>query len=304
MNEYYKVRYNLSKFFLNVDTNTYDYLLSIIIPLLYLILILLLGLPFIFIKSYDDIINITTIIYGFMIVMLVIITYKLIGSLKDIQTNPIINSYNEFYKLANIIYRENYSNSKKYVQTEVKDKLLKNIGNIENLYGEKARRLLNTTRDLLQYDDSINEDFVTRLYIDNYKNFKYLLNNNYYVGKATPYEDYEVKYIDLKIMEEYYKDRENDERKKLLKYLNQKYNTNLTKLYIPSIFTGNFNKGFRKMIDDYKYNIYLYIAIIFYFILILFQGLLLNLNGTMTYIYISIIIFVIILMYIINNNNI
>lgn len=276
MNEYFKVRYNLSKYFLNVDNNTYEYLLNIIIPLLYLIPVLLLGLPFLFIKSYDDIINITTFIYIFLVVILMVITYKLINSLKDIQNNSIINSYHNYYKLVNIIYRENYANSKKYVQTEVKEKLLKNIGNIENLYGEKARRLLNTTKDLLQYDDSINKNFVTRLYFDNYKNFKYLLNNNYYVVTETPYTDYEVKFIDLQTMEEYYKDRNIKERKLLLNYLNQKYNTNLTTLYIPSIFTGKFNKGFRKMVDDFKYCIYLYFAIISYFILILFQGILLN----------------------------
>ena len=52
-------------------------------------------------------------------------------------------------------------------------------------------------------------------------------------------------------MEEYYKDRQISERKLLLNYLNQKYNTNLTTTYIPSIFTGNFNKKFRKIIDDF-----------------------------------------------------
>jgi hypothetical protein len=76
--------------------------------------------------------------------------------------------------------------------------------------------LLNTTKDLLQYDDSINEKFVTRLYIDNYKNSKYLINNNYYVSKETPYTNYEVTFIDLKTMEEYYKDRQISERKLLL----------------------------------------------------------------------------------------
>jgi hypothetical protein len=268
--------------------------------MLYLVPILLLGLPFIFIKSYRDIITITTFIYIFIVFILIGITYKLISSLKDIQSNPIINDYYEYYKLANIIYRENYTTSKKYVQSKLKDKLLKNIGNIENLYGEKARRLLNTSKDLLQYDDSISEDFVTKLYIENYKNFKYLLNKNNFIIETTPYENYSVKYVDLKIMEEYYGD--SDELKSLLKYFNQKYNTNLKKLYIPSIFTGNFSKNFRKMIDDYKYSIYLYLAIIVYFILVLLQGLLLNLNGTITYIYLSIIIIIIILMYIINNN--
>lgn len=277
MNEYFKVRYNLSKFFLNVDNNVYEYYLNIIIPLLYLLPILLLGVPFIFIKSYNDIINITTFIYIFLLVILMVITYKLINSLKDIQTNPIINKYNDYYKLVNIIYRENYANSKKYVQLEVKEKLLKNIGNIENLYGEKARRFLNTTKDLLQYDDNINEKFATRLYIDNFKNFKYLLNNNYYVVKEKPYsDDIDVIFIDLKTIEELYNNRNIKERTLLLNYLNQKYNTNLTKLYIPSIFTGRFNKEFQKIVNDYTYSIYLYMAIISYFIIILFQGILLN----------------------------
>jgi hypothetical protein len=105
-----------------------------------------------------------------------------------------------------------------------------------------------------------------------------LINNNYYVSKETPYTNYEVTFIDLKTMEEYYKDRQISERKLLLNYLNQKYNINLTTTYIPSIFTGNFNKKFRKIIDDYKYSIYLYLTIISYFILVLFQGILLNFN--------------------------
>ena len=298
MNEYYKVRYNLSKFFLNIDSNTYENYLNIIIPILYLIPFLLLGLLlFTFIKSYDNIINITTMIYIIMIVILVFISYKLINSLKDIQTNPIIKNYYEYYNLANIIYRENYMTSKtSYVQSEIKNKLLKNIGNIENLYGEKARKLLNTTKDILQYDDNINEEFTTKLYIDNTN--KPL--NKHYIQEKTPYDDYKIKYIDLKIMEEYYGDT--DDKKTLLDYLNKKYNSNLTKLYIPSIFTGNFNKGFHTMISNYKYNIYLYLVIIVYFILILFQGLLLNLNGAISYIYLAIIIILIILMYIINNN--
>ena len=48
MNEYYKFRYNLYKFFLNIDNNDYNNLISIIIPLLYIIPILFSVLAYIY----------------------------------------------------------------------------------------------------------------------------------------------------------------------------------------------------------------------------------------------------------------
>lgn len=291
MNEYYKLRYNLSKFFTNIDDDKYYNYLRIIIPILYIIPILLFAL--LVILAYK-IINITIIIYIFLFIVLLIITYKLINSLKTIQKDPVIVNYINYYKIANIIYKENYNSV--YIKKLLKPKLLKNINNIENLYSENAINHLNNSFDILQYDE-INKDtekYISKIYIDNFKKFKFLnksmqfiiddRNNNCYI-------------IDLQLLN----DRFPNEKEQLLKYFNNKYNTNFKSLYNPLLFTPNYKRKFDIMVKNYKDNIYNYFAIIGFFILILVQGILLTLNATTTYIYSGIIITLILLMYIYNN---
>ncbi len=290
MNEYYKSRYNISKFFLNIDTDTYNNYLHVIIPLLYLIPIILFTL---LIVLAFKIINITILLYLIIFVILLIATYKLINSLKSIITNPIINNYYDSYKLANLIYKENFENSD-YVKSFLKSKLLQNINNIENLYGDKALIHLNNTYDILQYDE-INEEtskYMTKLYINDFKKFKFLNQSMPFI-----YNIDTTIVIDLEVLNNNFP----SEKKLLLKYFNDKYNINLNSLYQPFIFNTNNQKKMDKLIDNFKFNIYLYISVISYFILILLQGILINISTHITYIYLGIIIILLILMYIYNN---
>ena len=299
MNEYYKSRYNLSKFFLNIDTDTYNNYLNIIIPILYIIPVIL--LIFLIIFAFKTI-NLTIIIYIIMYVILILLTFRLIFVLTSIKTSPILNNYKNYYNLANTIYKENFNYSQ-VIRTILEKKLFKNINNIENVYGENASILLNNSFDLLQYDE-INEEYTTKIYIKDFKKFKFLnksmgfieiIKDNYNLdANNEPNIDYYI--INLKILEEYYP--ESIEKKLLLKYLNDKYQTKLNILYQPSIFTPNFSRKFNKLIEYYKNSIYLYLAIITYFIIILLQGLFLIMNIGLTYIYLVIIIIAILLMYI------
>ena len=102
-------------------------------------------------------------------------------------------------------------------------------------------------------------------------------------------------YVDLKIMEEYYKN--SNERNQLLNYINKKYNTNFNSLYRPSIFTSKFNKKLDIIINEIKNNIYNYIYISIFFIAISLQNLLIQFNIFMVHIYISIILILFIFMY-------
>lgn len=288
MNEYYKYRYNISKFFTNTDNDDYYNYLMIIIPVLYIIPVLLLIL--LFILGYKKL-NVTIIIIIFLFVLFIILTYRLIRSLKSIQNDEIISNYMKFYKVANMIYKENYFNSN-FVNVQLKDQLLLAINNIENLYGEQALAHLNSSYDILQYSSDINNDYINKLYIDNFKKFKFLnssmqfiiVNNNNYI-------------IDLQLLS----DRFPNEHEKLLKYFNNKYKTNLKSLYQPVLFTANYKRKFDKMMKDYKNNIFNYLWILLFFIIVILQAILLNLNVIMTYIYLGSIIIIILLMYIYNN---
>ena len=99
MNEYYYIRYNLYKYFLNIDDDSYNYNLSIIIPILYIILVLLSLFGLLLFQ------NITgyTIIYMILLISLYIITYKLIISLKSITTDETLINIRSFMNFA-ILY--------------------------------------------------------------------------------------------------------------------------------------------------------------------------------------------------------
>jgi hypothetical protein len=103
MNEYYYIRYNLYKYFLNIEDDTYNYNLSLIISILYILLILLTLFALLLLKNITGF----TIIYIILLVFFYIITYKLIISLKSISTNETLIKYKNFYELRNIIFKEN-----------------------------------------------------------------------------------------------------------------------------------------------------------------------------------------------------
>ena len=295
MNEYYNTRYNLYKYFLNVDTD--DYYLKIIILILYLITFILSVFAIILLLNFNG----YTILYIILLISYYIITYNLIISLKSIRTNETLIKYGKFYEFTNIIFKENlkyalnsYKNNQNVLQNanvkylySIKDTILLNINNIENLYGEDANKLYNSSDDLLKYfdlDEYISKGFYNKLYIDK-------LN---FIDKNLPYiikENKDIKYINFEILERYDK-----QKSQLINHLNIKYNKNLS-FWSKHIFTPNFYKKLNTLIANYRKNIYYYIFISMIFIIILLHSLFVYFNYFITYIYLSIIIIAFIILY-------
>jgi hypothetical protein len=313
MNEYYKKRYNISNYFLNIDTDDYYNYMTIIIIFLAIMLIIYTIHPIIFIITNKQI-NITIAIYIFFLIFYYIISYKLYLSLKNISSNEYLLNYNTYYNLANIIFKENLNNAN-FKDKTINEGIIKNISNIENVYGNKTYEIKNTTKDLLKYythnnntnekdneNSNIENIYTQRLYID-FKNFKFLHQNLKFINydntnidlKQDESNDKNNTYVDLKIMEEFYKNT--NERKLLLNYINSKYYTNLNYLYSPSILTSRFNKNINIIIDEFKNNIYNYIYISIYFLIISLQNLLIQFNIYLVNLYIVIIAILFIIMY-------
>jgi hypothetical protein len=315
MNEYYKKRYNISNYFLNIDTDDYYNYMTIIIIFLAIMLIIYTIHPIIFIITNKKV-NITVAIYIFFLIFYYIISYKLYISLKNISSNEYLLNYNTYYNLANIIFKENLNNAN-FKDKTINEGIIKNISNIENVYGNKTYQIKNTTKDLLKYythnnnnntnekdNDNLNIEniYTQRLYID-FKNFKFLHQNLKFINydntnidlKQDESNDKNNTYVDLKIMEEFYKNT--NERKLLLNYINSKYYTNFNYLYSPSILTSRFNKKINMLIDEFKNNIYNYIYISIYFLIISLQNLLIQFNIYLVNLYIVIIAILFIIMY-------
>jgi hypothetical protein len=177
----------------------------------------------------------------------------------------------------------------------LKSELLENIHNIENIYGDDAEKLLNSY-DISKYydlDNYIAKGLDYKLYIyDN--NIPFIKKDRPFVISRDDILD-KLKYIDLKVL--YDTNINYTESTILLNYINKKYNTSLSTLYIKPIFTPKFEKSLKELINNLKRNIYYFIIILCYFIVILLQGLLYEYNMLITHIYLGIIIIAFILLY-------
>ena len=171
MNEYYKKRYNISNYFLNIDTDDYYNIMRIILMLLIVNIVIYTIYPIIFIMTKKDI-NFTITIYIIFLIVFYIISYNLYISLKDICSNELLSQYYNYYKLLNIIFKENFY----YFKKEFTDNLIKNINNIENVYDNKANELLNSSNDILKYYKDIENIYTQRLYFT-FDKFKFLHKN-------------------------------------------------------------------------------------------------------------------------------
>ena len=298
MNEYYYIRYNLYKYFLNIDDDTYDYYLTIIIPILYLSLLLLTLFALLLLQNISGF----SVIYIIFLVLFYIITYRLIISIKSISTDETLIKYKNFYELRNIIFKENFKYAlnqyKKGVINEdikylysIREIIIKNINNTENIYGDDAKKILNSSYDLLKYFDLneyIEKGFYNRLYVEKLNfidsNLPYIIRES---GKN-------ISYINFELLEDYPK-----QQLELLKYLNDKYAKKLS-FTSKNIFTAGFNKKLNDKISEYKINIYYYIAIASIFIIILLHGLFVYLNNILASIYLIIIIISLISLYYFN----
>jgi hypothetical protein len=300
MNEYYKSRYNLYKFLLNIDTDEYNRYLSIFLPILYIILVLLSLFIIVLIKNS----NISIIIYIIFLIILYISSYNIVQNLQSIENNSLLLQYKTYYQLYNCLFKENLRLLSKIPNISkdnvndillLKSELLENIHNIENIYGDDAEKLLNSY-DISKYydlDNYIAKGLDYKLYIyDN--NIPFIKKDRPFVISRDDILD-KLKYIDLKVL--YDTNINYTESTILLNYINKKYNTSLSTLYIKPIFTPKFEKSLKELINNLKRNIYYFIIILCYFIVILLQGLLYEYNMLITHIYLGIIIIAFILLY-------
>jgi hypothetical protein len=294
MNEYYYIRYNLYKYFLNIDDDNYNWYLNLVIPILYLLIILLTVFALILMQNISGF----TIIYIIFLILFYIVSYNLIISLKSISNDETLIKYQKFYDLRNIIFKENlkYALNKNKVEYLYSNKeiVLRNINNTENIYGKEADKLfnlsLNSSYDLLKYFDLneyIDKGYYNRLYITN---TNFIQNNSNYIKKQAE----NIYYIDLELLKDY-----PQQQYEFLKYFNTKYNKKLS-FRSKDIFTADFNKKLAKTISNYRLNIYYYIIISLLLIILLLHGLFVYFNYALTYIYFGLIILSLIIMYYFN----
>lgn len=307
MEEYYKIRYNLYKYFMNIDSNTYDIYIYI-----FIINIIILGilLP-IFLISVIKNVNIYILIFALFIILFYYISYKLYYLFKNIQNNNELKSYKLLYEILNIIYRENketIKNINKFKNME--NNILKpNIRHIENIYDDsKINNLIlksENNNDIIKYydlDDYLNNDNAFNL-LYNEKDTKSFITtirvNNDYINYTYKYD--KKTFIQIKLNILFDKNRIIDDniietRNKLLKYINKKYNKNLSTLYI-NLDINDDKYLYKDLIKTLKSNILYYTIIVSYFILMMLHGLFINLNILLTYIYIFTITIFIFIMY-------
>jgi hypothetical protein len=301
MNEYYYIRYNLYKYFLNIDDDNYTWYLNLVIPILYLLIILLTVFALILMQNISGF----TIIYIIFLILFYVVSYNLIKSLKSISDDETLIKYKIFYELRNIIFKENlqyalnkYKNNVRnddinYLYSN-KETVLRNINNTENIYGKEADKLfnssLNSSNDLLKYFDLneyIDKGYYNRLYIEK---ANFIQNNSNYIKKQAE----NIYYIDLELLKDY-----PQQQYEFLKYFNTKYNKKLS-FRSKDIFTADFNKKLAKTISNYRLNIYYYIIISLLLIILLLHGLFVYFNYALTYIYFGLIILSLIIMYYFN----
>lgn len=296
MNEYYKIRYNITKYFLNLDIQ-----LSLLKNLIYIVIILS-SIFLISIFYNNSNIKINFIIYIIYLLFLLYTSYFIVKTINDIKKDETINNYNDYYELINCIFKENLYNSISIYKTDkiekksniytlynIKDELITYINNIENVYSNNdVNILLSSTPDIIKYYDIekyINNNFDKHLYLTSNSKF-----NNARYNKYLKYEDETHKYLDLQLLNKY------PIKSELLNYLNKKYNKNFTNVYLEPPFSSPlFDIKINNVINKYKWAIYNYLMTIIFFIFIILHSLYLSYNINIIYIYILIIILSILL---------
>ena len=299
MNEYYKIRYNITKYFINLDIQ-----LSLLKNLIYVVLILsCVFLISLFSNDYLNSINFS--IYIIHLIFLLYTSYILLKTINEIKNNTILNNYNNYFDLINCIFKENLSNAisiyktskidkntKLYNLYNIKDELVNYINNIENIYSkDDINILISSTPDIIKYydiDKYINNNYDKHLYITSNSKF----NNSRFIKYLRTENDNHM-YIDLQLLNKY------PIKSNLLDYLNNKYNKNFTNVYLEPPFNSPlFEYKINNLVEEFKWSIYNYLMTISFFIFIILHGLYLNYNINIIYIYIISIIIAILLIFI------
>jgi Ca2+/Na+ antiporter len=260
MEEYYKIRYNLYKYFFNVDNENYDFILT---TLFYIILCVLMCLACFFIVVIDtvDLYLITFVIF---FIVYLYLSYCLLRTLSDIDKDENLNVYKTYYDLCNVIYRENGI---------IDINIVPNIKNIEKIFDPSELNIfINnniTNNDILKYTDLNNFDN-TKLYFDPKTMLDLFISNNYIAS------DTNKSYIKLDVLfnDVSYNNPLKDSQQVVLNYINRKYKKHYTTLYIPKN-SLEINK-YDNYISKIRQNSYLFILLSVYFLVIGFHGLFLR----------------------------
>jgi hypothetical protein len=254
MEEYYKIRYNLYKYFFNVDNDNYNTIVSLLV---YIILSILMGLSCFLIVAIDAV-DFYLIAFIIFLILYIFSCYYLIKVLSDIEKDDNLKTYKQYYDICNIIYRENKI---------IDDTIVINIRNIEKIYDPSELNII--------INNNINNNDILK-YIDlnNFDNTRLFFNRNDIPGLIIDYSfigSYKDKsFIKLDILFDYdnsYKDAQ----QVVLNYINKKYKKRYTTLYIPKN-SRDINK-YDKYISKIRLNSYIFILLSIYFLIICLHGL-------------------------------
>ena len=100
MEEYYKIRYNLYKYFFNIDNDNYSLILNTLMYTILFILMLLSCFFIVLIKTVD----LYSISFTIIFIFYLYISYSLITVLSNIEKDEYLQTYKNYYEICNIIY--------------------------------------------------------------------------------------------------------------------------------------------------------------------------------------------------------
>jgi hypothetical protein len=279
MEEYYKIRYNLYKYFFNIDNDNYSLILNTLMYTILFILMLLSCFFIVLIKTVD----LYSISFTLIFIFYLYISYSLITVLSNIEKDEYLQTYKNYYEICNIIYREN----------KVIDKnIIHSIKNINKIFDSNELNIfINNTinnNDILKYTDLNNFDNTKLFYKQT--DIPELFNTFDFIGKSGN-KTYIL--LDKLFDDSTYGNLYKDAQIAVLNYINQKYKKKFKTLYI------NKNAPELNKYDSYisKINRYIYLFIIFsiYFLIIAFHGLFIRYNYYFIYAYIITIILLLII---------
>jgi hypothetical protein len=256
MEEYYKIRYNLYKYFFNVDNDNYNTIVSL---LMYVILSIILCLSCFLIVAINTV-DFYLILFVIFLIFYIFSCYYLIKVLSDFQKDENLNIYKQYYDICNTIYRESGI---------IDATIVPNIKNIEKIFDSTELNIFINNNinnnDILKYVDLNNFDN-TRLFFDQNNIPDLIIDYNcvsFYKNKT---------YIGLDVL--FDSDVSNtykDAQQVVLNYINRKYNKKYKTLYIPKN-TRDINK-YDKYITKIRQNCYIFVLLSIYFLIICLHGL-------------------------------
>jgi len=256
MEEYYKIRYNLYKYFFNVDNDNYNTIVSLLI---YIILSILMGLSCFLVVAINTV-DFYLILFIIMLILYIFSCYYLITILSNFEKDNNLDTYKQYYDICNTIYRENGI---------IDNKIVPNIKDIEKIFDPSELNIFINNNinnnDILKYVDLNNFDN-TRMYFDQNNIPDLIIDYNFvsfYKNKS---------YIKLDVLfENDINDSYKEAQRIILNYINKKYKKRYTTLYIPKN-SRDINK-YDIYISKIRQKFYVFILLSIYFLIIFLHGL-------------------------------